>query len=78
MAKKKLSFEDGLQALESLVAELERGELSLEDSMKAFEQAKTLEGQLRAMLNDMDARIRVLTEEGEEPFLQEDDDARLE
>ena len=78
MMPKKLSFEDGLAELDRIVQELERGELSLEDSMKSYEKAKQLEAQLRNMLDQMDARIRVLTEDGEEPFVEGDGDVETE
>jgi exodeoxyribonuclease VII small subunit len=36
-ALEKLSFEDALRELEGIVASLERGEVSLEDAIAAFE-----------------------------------------
>lgn len=40
--KDNLTFEQANAELEKLVSELESGELSLEDSMKKYEQASTL------------------------------------
>ena len=65
MAKKKLTFEDGMQELEQLVRALERGEMPLEESFKAFEKAVELQKSLSAMLEEGDRRIRILTEAGE-------------
>lgn len=65
MAKKKITFEEGLQELETLVRALEKGEMPLEDSFKAFEKATELNRTLQGMLDEGDRRIRVLTENGE-------------
>ena len=63
--KKKISFEEGMQELEALVQGLEAGELSLEDSFKAYEKALALQNSLSALLAAGDKRIRVLTDAGE-------------
>ena len=63
--KKKITFEEGMQELEALVQGLEAGELSLEDSFKAYEKAVALKNSLSALLDESDKRIRVLTEAGE-------------
>ena len=63
--KKKISFEEGMQELEALVQGLEAGELSLEDSFKAYEKAVALKNSLGALLDEGDRRIRVLTDAGE-------------
>jgi exodeoxyribonuclease VII small subunit len=63
--KKKITFEEGMQELEALVHGLETGELSLEDSFKAYEKAVALKNSLSALLDEGDKRIRVLTESGE-------------
>ena len=63
--KKKITFEEGMQELEALVQGLEAGELSLEDSFKAYEKAMALKGTLSGMLDESDKRIRVLTDAGE-------------
>ena len=60
--KKKITFEEGMQELEALVQGLETGELSLEDSFKAYEKALALKNSLSALLDEGDKRIRVLTE----------------
>jgi exodeoxyribonuclease VII small subunit len=63
--KKKITFEEGMQELEALVHGLETGELSLEDSFKAYEKAVALKNSLSALLDEGDKRIRVLTDSGE-------------
>ena len=63
--KKKITFESGMEELEALVSQLESGEMSLEDSFKAYERAIELKNSLNALLDEGDKRIRVLTESGE-------------
>ena len=63
--KKKITFESGMEELEALVSRLESGEMSLEDSFKAYERAIELKNSLNALLDEGDKRIRVLTESGE-------------
>ncbi|MCI5660853.1 MAG: exodeoxyribonuclease VII small subunit [Clostridia bacterium] len=65
MAKKKITFESGIQELETLIRALEQGQMPLEESFKAFEKAVELKNALQEMLDEGDRRIRVLTESGE-------------
>ena len=66
MAKKKITFESGIEELENLIRSLEQGEMSLDDSFKAFEHAVELKNLLKKMLDEGDQRIRVLTDSGEQ------------
>ena len=61
----KITFEQGMQELETLVHTLESGQLPLEDSFKAYEKAVALKNSLSALLDEGDKRIRVLTDSGE-------------
>ncbi len=71
--EKKITFEDGMQELEALVQSLESGQMTLEDSFKAYERAMALRKALSAMLEESDRRIRVLTDEGEKPLAGEEE-----
>ena len=62
----KLSFEQGMQELEKLARALETGEMTLEDSFKAYERAVELKNALEKLLDEGDKRILVLTQNGEE------------
>ena len=73
MARKKLTFEEGMQELEGIVRALEQGQMPLEDSFKAFEKATQLQKTLQDMLDEGDRRIRVLTENGERTLDGEDE-----
>ncbi len=53
----KVTFEDALQELESIVASLERGEVSLDDAIVAFERGTQLKSHCQARLEE--ARMKV-------------------
>lgn len=57
-----LSFEQGLAALEKLVAEMEQGDLGLEDALKRFEDGVRLASQMQVALEDTGRRIERLGE----------------
>lgn len=59
---KSFSFESGMNELEALVEALEKGELSLEESFKAYEKGVKLAAQLKSVLDQGDQRIMALTE----------------
>ena len=65
-------FEASMQALETIVDQLERGDLTLEASLAAFEQGIRLSRGCQQALDQAEQRIRILTEpsdDGEpEPF----------
>lgn len=53
-------FEHSMQALEDLVARMEAGELSLEDSLAAYEQGVGLYRRCQAALEQAELRVRLL------------------
>lgn len=67
--KKQPELEESLQQLEALVSSLESGELSLEASLKAFEQGVTLVRDCQAVLKDAEQRVQKLTMKDGEPVL---------
>ena len=68
----KLNFEQAMQELEQLAHALEKGEMTLEDSFKAYERAVELKNALEKLLDEGDRRIRVLTQTGEEEIEAEE------
>lgn len=54
------SFEEQLTELEQVVAQLERGELSLEDSVTLFERGVTLSDACKSQLASAESRMEVL------------------
>ena len=61
-----LSFEQALAELEKIVAQLERGDVALEDSIRAYERGAALKGHCEAKLKDAQLKVEqiVLTPEG--------------
>ena len=72
------SFEEKLAALESVVERLERGELSLDDSVRLFEEGVGLSNACKAELEAAEGKIQVLVDPGPGPVrtaaLDVDDD----
>jgi len=64
-------FETALKKLEELVKKLEGGELSLDDSLKAFEEGVKLAGFCSTKLNEAEKRIEVLTRQKDGTFTRD-------
>jgi exodeoxyribonuclease VII small subunit len=63
MARKKLenlSFEESLGELETIVQNLEQGDISLEDSMTLFERGLSLSQLSQNKLQDAEQKIQIL------------------
>lgn len=77
--KPTLNFESNLIELERLVERMERGELSLEDSLQQFEQGIRLIRACQQALHSAEQKVQMLTRDvqGEalEDFTTEPDDA---
>jgi len=58
---KDIKFEDALSRLESIVEKLERGELSLEESLTAFEEGIRLSRICSTRLEEAEKKIEILT-----------------
>ncbi len=59
-AKKKPSFEDQLNALEQLISGMEKGEMPLEESLRAYEEGMKMASQLEQELQSATQRLTVL------------------
>jgi len=60
-------FEVALEQLEKLVASMEDGELSLEDSLEAFEKGIKLTRECQTALKNAEQKVQVLLDESGEP-----------
>lgn len=60
-----VAFETALEELESLVEKMETGELSLEDSLAAFERGVKLTRHCQSSLKAAELKVKVLTESGD-------------
>jgi exodeoxyribonuclease VII small subunit len=76
MAKKKevqdLSYEDAFEELQTVVEELETGQLALEDSLALFERGQALSARCSALLEKAQLRLTELTS-GQDGVLIEGD-----
>ena len=54
---KAMSFEDALAALERIVENLERGDVPLEDSIKAYERGEQLKAHCETLLKSAEAKV---------------------
>ncbi len=78
-SKKPINLEKALEELESLVEELETGELPLEKAMKKFEHGIKLTQSCQTALKDAEQRVEILLkstggEEALEAFDLDDED----
>ena len=68
----KFNFNKGLLQLEEIINKMESGELSLEDSLKYFEEGVKIHRQCHTALTDAEQRISVLSDNDnyseEKPF----------
>lgn len=65
MARKDKRFEDALDELEKVVERLESGELSLEDSLAAFEEGVKLVRYCNQKLSEVEKKIELLVKDKE-------------
>ena len=70
------NFEDSLKKLESIVSQLEQGDLALEDSLKLFEEGVSLSAACKQELDAAEGKVQMLVKQRDgsqklEPFLTE-------
>ena len=68
MSEAKKSFEECLQDVQEIISRIEEGKLPLEDSVKQFEEGMKTLSALDEELKDMNRRLTVLQDGGEQPF----------
>ena len=77
MAKKKAipDFEKALNELESLVEQMEQGDMGLEESLKAFERGIVLTRSCQQALKETEQKVRILLERDGKTDIEPLDDA---
>ena len=65
--KKSIDFEKKLDQLESLVNDMEKGTLSLEDSLKAFEDGIKITRECQQALKAAELKVEMLTKDSDSP-----------
>ena len=58
-----LKFEDALARLETIVTELEKGDLPLHDSLKMFEEGIKLSKTCLKMLDDAERKVEIMVQD---------------
>ena len=58
----KFNFNKGLLNLEEIISKMESGDLSLEESLKYFEEGVKIHRQCHTALSDAEQRIKILSE----------------
>lgn len=64
------SFEDALKELETLVDQMEQGDLTLEESLKSFERGVKLTRTCQTALQEAEQKVQILLEKNGEQSLE--------
>jgi exodeoxyribonuclease VII small subunit len=77
-SEQQFEFEAALEQLEQLVTQMESGQLTLEQSLQAFEQGVALTRQCQRTLSQAEQRVQLLVEQNgastEQPFHLDNDE----
>ena len=73
MARKTPNFEKALTDLETLVEEMEQGNLSLEESLKRFEKGISLSSECQQALQNAELKVTQLLEKNDKLIEQDID-----
>ena len=76
-----MKFEKSMEKLEKIVAELEAGELSLDDALAKYEEGINLAKLCSKRLNEVQKKVEVLMKKADDtfeaaPFQEESDEAK--
>lgn len=71
--KEEILFEKAMEQLETTVRKLEGGSLTLDDSLKAFEEGVAWSRKCEAALTQAEGKIEKLLKSGTEPFTVPED-----
>ena len=71
------TFENSMQELEETVAKLEAGDVTLDMSLKLFEQGIKLAKDCRKKLDDAEKKVKILTSEPDGTMTEEEFDTEL-
>lgn len=75
MSEAKKTFEERLQDVQEIITRIEEGKLPLEDSVKQFEEGMKTLSALDEELKDLNRRLTVLQEGGEQEMAAPGDEA---
>jgi len=60
-----MSFEEAMKALEDVVAQLEHGDVPLEDSIKLYERGAALKKRCESKLKEAEEKVAAITLDGD-------------
>lgn len=66
MAKKAETYEESYQKLEEIIACMENGELTLDESIKNYEEGVKILNKLYKKLNSVEGKVKIVKDNGEE------------
>lgn len=66
MSKEKVNFEETIKKLETIANELEKGNLSLDETIEKFEEGIKLSNQCTKMLEEAEKKITILIKKDDE------------
>ncbi|MFC4701815.1 exodeoxyribonuclease VII small subunit [Glaciecola siphonariae] len=64
MSAEKLSFEQAMEELETIVTKMEQGDITLEASLQSFERGIALARRSQTLLEQAQQKVKILTQEG--------------
>ncbi len=71
MEEKEMNFEEAIQELETITRELEKGDLSLDESVKKFEKGMEVSKKCNEILENAEKRITILLKQENEEYKEE-------
>lgn len=73
MAEKKINFEKSMERLEEIANELENDDLTLDESVKKFEEGMKISKDCKKLLDEAEKKITILIGDEEKEFKPEED-----
>lgn len=71
---KELTFEESMNKLEDLAKDLEKDDLTLDESVKKFEEGMELSKNCKEILDKAERKITILIDGKEENFVQKEEE----
>ncbi len=71
---KELTFEESMNKLENLAKDLEKDDLTLDESVKKFEEGMELSKNCKEILDKAERKITILIDGKEENFVQKEEE----
>lgn len=68
MAKKKATYKELMESLEGIIENLEKGDLSVEESMDQYEEGVKITKNLLEILNKAEEKVKIMHDQDEMEF----------